>query len=62
MDEVEETESDHPESIVAVPSLWSVAGSILSGMIFFALGTMLLLWPATQLLQKIPNFPQTARR
>jgi membrane protein YdbS with pleckstrin-like domain len=57
-EEVQESESDGSESIVAVPSLWGIAGTLLSGTIFFALGVILLLWPATQLLQKIPNFPQ----
>jgi len=60
-EEPEEKESDIPESIVAVPSLWSIAGTFFSGAIFFALGMVLLLWPVAQLLQKIPNFPQNQK-
>jgi hypothetical protein len=57
-EEIQETESDSPDSIVAVPSLWGITGSILSGAIFFAIGVILLIWPTTELLGKIPNFPQ----
>jgi hypothetical protein len=58
-EDVQGSESDDsPESIVAVPSLWGIAGSLMSGTIFLAIGVILLLWPATELLQKIPNFPQ----
>jgi hypothetical protein len=57
-EEVDETESDGPDSIVAVPSLWGIAGTLLSGTMFLTLGVLLLLWPATELLQKIPNFPK----
>jgi hypothetical protein len=58
MEEDQETASNDPESIVAVPSLWGIAGTLLSGTIFFALGVILLVWPAADLLQKIPNFPK----
>jgi uncharacterized membrane protein YdbT with pleckstrin-like domain len=58
-DEVEDEKSESPESIIAVPSLWGITGTFLSGIIFFAIGSILLLWPATELLQKIPNFPQS---
>jgi membrane protein YdbS with pleckstrin-like domain len=57
-EEVQDTESDTPDSIVAVPSLWGIAGTLLSGVFFLALGLILLLCPATELLQKIPNFPK----
>jgi hypothetical protein len=55
---VEEAQSDDPESIVAVPSLWGIAGSLMSGTIFLAVGLILLLCPAGDLLRKIPNFPE----
>jgi hypothetical protein len=57
-EEVEDAKSDSPDSIVAVPSLWGITGTLLSGIIFLALGVILLLWPTTELLQKIPNFPK----
>jgi len=57
-EEVQDTESDTPDSIVAVPSLWGIAGSLLSGLIFFVIGLIFLLCPAGDLLHKIPDFPE----
>jgi hypothetical protein len=57
-DQPEEKESD---SIITSPSLWSIVGTFFSGMIFFTLGMVLLVWPMTELLQKIPNFPEAQR-
>jgi hypothetical protein len=60
-EEPEEEDSGKSETIIATPSLWSLSGAILSAGIFIALGTFLLFWPLTELLAKIPNFPEKQR-
>jgi hypothetical protein len=61
----QEPQDDQPEekseSIVASPSLWSITGTLFSAAIFFTLGMLLLFWPMTELLQKIPNFQDTQK-